>query len=254
MDVVEGIRVFWMPGCSSCVKVKEFLTGLEVPYTPVNVLTEKDAYAEMERMGAQGFPLVARGKEFVCAQSLEDVANFLGLDVAFEKLPAPVLFDRWIYFLELARTMIADIPDEQVQYRPVPDRDRSILGLAYHAFQVPEALLECLENGLREFDRYFDSPPPDDVRTPEDVRRYGAAVIARLRNWWAGVEDKSVNWSVDTFYGMQPVHGFLERSTWHSAQHIRQLEAALDDLKVQPHATIPQRAYSGLPMPLGIWQ
>jgi glutaredoxin len=254
MDAVEQIRVFWMPGCSSCVKVKEFLTSLNVPYQPVNVLTEVDAYAEMERLGAQGFPLVSRGKDFVCAQSLEDVAKFLGMEVAFEKLPPVVLVDRWIYFLELSRTLAGDIPDHQMQHHPVPNRNRTLHGLAYHVFQVPEAFLECVENGLREFDRYFDSPPPEDVRTQDDVRDYGAAVIARLRNWWAGVSDKSVSWSVDTFYGMQPAHGFLERSTWHSAQHVRQLASALEDLKVEAHASIPQRAYSGLPMPLAIWQ
>ncbi len=34
---MNELRVYWRPGCSSCVKVKEFLTNLGVDYESVNV-------------------------------------------------------------------------------------------------------------------------------------------------------------------------------------------------------------------------
>jgi len=77
----EGLRVFWMPGCSSCVKVKEFLKKLDVPFDSVNVLTDPKAESDLHEMGAMGFPVVSRGKDFVCAQSLDDVSKFLGRDI-----------------------------------------------------------------------------------------------------------------------------------------------------------------------------
>ena len=98
VSATEGLRVFWMPGCSSCVKVKEFLKKLEIPFNSVNVLTDPNAEADLQAMGAMGFPVVSRGKEFVCAQSLDDVSKFIKRDVKFERLTPAELMERWFYF------------------------------------------------------------------------------------------------------------------------------------------------------------
>src|SRR6185312_8055030 len=71
-------RVFWQPGCSSCVKVKEFLTHLGVPFESVNVLTHPNAMEDLQTLGAQSIPIVSRGNQFVFGQSLAQVAEFIG--------------------------------------------------------------------------------------------------------------------------------------------------------------------------------
>ncbi len=59
---------------------------------------------------------------------------------------------------------------------------------------------------------------------------------------------------INVYYGRQPVHGVLERSTWHSAQHIRQLALVLDEFGERGSAELRPDAYNGLPMPAGVWQ
>lgn len=250
----DGLRVFWMPGCSSCVKVKEFLKKLGIPYESVNVLTDSDAESDLREMGALGFPVVSRGKEFVCAQSLDDVSKFLGRDVKFERLAPDVLMDRWFYFSDIAIEMLDKVPQEHLQALPIPNRNRTLHGLSYHIFQVPEAFLENAENDEEHFDKYFDAPPPDDVKTSADVRAYGDRITARLRRYWRSLPDKSFGWTVKTFYGIQPSHHFLERSVWHMAQHIRQLQVVLDGYDVKLSRRIDQTKYKDLPMPDGVWE
>jgi len=254
VSATAGLRVFWMPGCSSCVKVKEFLKKLDVPFDSVNVLTDPNAEADLQALGAMGFPVVSRGKEFVCAQSLDDVSKFIGRDVKFERLSPTELMDRWFYFTEIALMMIDNIPQQHLQALPIPNRDRTFHGLSYHIFQVPEAFLENAENGEEHFDKYFDAPPPDDVKTSGDVRAYGDRIVARLRRYWQNLPDRSFGWTVKTFYGVQPSHHFLERSVWHTAQHVRQLQVVLDSYNVALPRRIDEAKYKGLPIPTGVWE
>ncbi len=254
VSATNGLRVFWMPGCSSCVKVKEFLKKLDVPYELVNVLTDPNAELDLREMGALSFPVVSRGKDFVCAQSLDDVSKFLGRDIKFDRLAPAELMDRWFYFSAIALEMIDKIPQDHLQALPIPNRNRTLHGLSYHIFQVPEAFLENAENGEEHFDKYFDAPPPDGVKTSADVRSYGDRITARLRRYWQSLPDQSFNWTVKTFYGIQPSHHFLERSVWHMAQHIRQLQVVLDSYSVTLARRIDESKYAGLPMPTGVWE
>ena len=74
----QSLRVYWRPGCSSCVRVKEFLSGLGVEYQSVNVSATPEAMDELRALGVRTVPVVARGKEYVFAQELADVSRFIG--------------------------------------------------------------------------------------------------------------------------------------------------------------------------------
>jgi glutaredoxin len=249
----EPFRVYWQPGCSSCVKVKEFMKKLDIPFVSVNVLEHEGAWEELASMGARGFPVVARGKDFVFGQSLDDVAKFLERDVAFERLPPEELMERMFYFIDTALALADQLPVDQLDYHPIPNRDRSLFGLSYHTFQVPESFYETVANGSTDLMKYFDSPPPADVTRPADIRRYGESVRAKIKAWWDAQADRSLDGTVETFYGTQPTHKFLERSTWHTAQHVRQVNAVLDDLRVTLSRRVDETLYRGLPMPEGLW-
>jgi glutaredoxin len=105
-----SIRVFWQPGCSACVKVKEFLRGLGVPFESVDVLNDAEGAADLRRLGASSLPVVSRGSKFVFGQSLDQVANFVGVKAksavrrrrldgtAHDRRPAAVLLERGIKF------------------------------------------------------------------------------------------------------------------------------------------------------------
>jgi glutaredoxin len=250
----EPLKVYWQPGCSSCVKVKEFLTEHGVEFESVNILDSETAMDELAKLGARSIPVVSRGDKFTFAQSLEDVAKFVNVEKTGDRLPPDELVSRWKYFLTTARGLIEQIPADKLSQNAVADRDRSMLELSYHIFQVPEAFLETVENHLEDWTLIANVPPPEDVKTTEDVLEYADAITARLERWWANLDDKACQWPVKMFYGEHPVHDFLERSTWHSAQHTRQIDAVLTSLGVNSHSQIKDGAYDGLPMPKGLWR
>lgn len=248
-------RVFWQPGCSSCVKLKEFLTQLRVPFESVNILTDEKAMDDLAKLGAQSIPIVSCGNEFVFGQSLKQVAEFIGKAAPrIERLPPDELMDRWTYFLDLARGQIAQISQEQMMFLPVPDRDRTVKELAYHIFQVPHSYIESVVDKIEDWTIRCNTPVPANVTTPEHVLNYAMLHTAELKVWWAQLADKNCQWSVATHYGNCTGHELLERQTWHSAQHVRQLQSVMEDLGISLKMKITPDAYRGLPMPIGLWE
>jgi len=248
------LRVYWRPGCSSCVKVKEFLSGLGLEYESIDVAARPDAMDELRALGVRTVPVVARGRDYVFAQELADVARFVGRDVAFARLPAPALVAKWLRILEAAQRHVVQLPESRLGERATPGRDRSIRDLAYHVYQVADAFLQAVEHGREDLAAVYNAPPPRDVRTADDVRAYGEAVAARLRRWWSSVEDRSCSEPLATYYGEQPLHHVLERCTWHSAQHARQILAVLEGFGIAPDGPLTAKDYAGLPMPKGLWE
>ena len=73
------IKAYWQPGCTSCLRMKEFLTKHGVPFVSVNVLDDKDAFAELEALGVRTVPIVRRGSDWANGQVLRDVARVAGI-------------------------------------------------------------------------------------------------------------------------------------------------------------------------------
>ena len=99
----QALRVYWRPGCSSCVKVKEFLSQLGVDYQSINVSATPEAMDELREMGVRTVPVVARGREYVFAQALEDVSRFLGREMRMKRLPPAALVQKWLQVLAAAQ-------------------------------------------------------------------------------------------------------------------------------------------------------
>ena len=74
-----AIRVYWMTGCSSCLRTKEFLQKHGVPFLSRNVLEDEGAYAELEIFGLKQVPIVTRGQAWANGQVLRDVAALCGI-------------------------------------------------------------------------------------------------------------------------------------------------------------------------------
>jgi hypothetical protein len=92
------------------------------------------------------------------------------------------------------------------------------------------------------------------VQTAQHIRLYGQDVSERLGAWWAALPDKSCRQTVRTYYGVRPLHELLERCTWHSAQHARQIIAVLQGFGIAPEGPLSQEDYAGLPLPRGLWE
>lgn len=209
----------------------------------------------MLKLGVQTVPVLAKGEEFVFCQNMEDVAEFVGLQGSGHTPLAPeILVGKWLEVLRAAQRYIRQIPDARLNERAIENRDRSIRLLSHHIFRIGEAFLETAIDDVEYQTNNANVPPPDGTcTTGEEIVAYGAGVIERLENWWAGLDDRSCRQKIRAFYGTPPMHQLLERSTWHSAQHVRQITAVLERLGIEPNGRLTHEDLAGLPLPEGVW-
>jgi glutaredoxin len=250
---MEAISVYWTTGCSSCVRVKEFLTRKGVAYESINVAKDPAAMKYLLSLGARSIPVVVRGREFTFAQSLDDVAKFVGIEHAVDVLPPDVLVDRWEEIMEVARQAISGIPENMLEMLPAPPRARTIRDVAYHIFQVPDAFLQVVNDGLEDWTvvANIDAPPQLDTR---GILAYADEQRRGVHQWWDQLEDRSCKAPLKMFYGTHPVHSFLERSVWHTAQHTRQLIWWSKENGLQIKKELTEEVLDGLPIPKGLWE
>lgn len=207
-------------------------------------------------LGVRTVPVVARGDQFVFAQNLEDVAEFVGLQGSGHvPLPTPELARKWLLVLRAAQRLIRQVPEARIGELVIDNRDRSIRLMGHHVFRIAEAFLETATEGVEYAIQLANEPPADGTcNTGGEIAAYGEGVIARLDAWWTGLADPSCSVKVSTFFGMQPLASLLERSTWHSAQHTRQLAAVLERFGIAPDKPLTSEDLAGLPLPEGLWE
>jgi hypothetical protein len=206
-------------------------------------------------LGVQTVPVLAKGEQFIFCQNLEDVAEFVGLEGSGHiPLPPAALFDKWITVLRAAQRFVRQIPDPRLSERAIDNRDRSIRLLSHHIFRIGEAFLETAIDQVEYWTNNANVPPADgSCTTGVEIAAYGDGIIDRIENWWSRLEDRSCLQKVKTFYGKPPMHQLFERSTWHSAQHVRQLIAVLERFGIEPDGKLTSDDLAGLPLPERIW-
>src|SRR5690349_21724973 len=141
------VRVFWQPGCTSCLRTKEFLTKQGVDYESINVHGNPDGMEELRKLGARSVPIVARGDKFVFAQTLTDVIQFLELKIKQqEQLSPEQLMQKMDLVLTAAARFIRQIPQDELE-KPFRNRNRPKRVLGHHIFRIVEGFLESMKDG-----------------------------------------------------------------------------------------------------------
>ena len=249
----ERVRVFWQPGCSSCLRTKEFLTKNGVDYESINVHGNAAAMEALRKLGARSVPVVARGDRFVFAQTIGDVIKFLGLKVRVpERLSPDELARKLEIVLPAAARYVRQIPAEVLE-KPFRNRNRPIRVLAHHVFRIVEGFLESMADGrLLTYERIMEEATPD-LRTGGDIARYGERVLERFRAWWKTCPDRAGEKEMDTYFGTHPMGVVLERTVWHPTQHTRQLILILESLGIEPDGRLTPTDLAGLPLPDKPW-
>jgi glutaredoxin len=251
--VSDTISVYWQTGCTSCLRTKEYLEQNGVAFRSCNVLEDEAALDELARFGLRQVPIVVRGDRWANGQILRDVAKLCGLPFGGETiLPPEELQRRVVMIIEITRANTAVMPATEMATN-LPDRPRSHADLIYHIFNIVDAFIEHEEGIPLVYESYY-RVPPHEMQNPESLVAYGDRVRQRF-NDWVDLNGESTDWSrkADVYYGDQSLHDFLERTTWHSGQHARQLIWMLERLNVAPSRTFLPDAFRGLPMPEKIW-
>jgi glutaredoxin len=248
------VKAYWQPGCTSCLRMKEFLAKHGVPFVSVNVLEDPDGFAELAALGVRSVPIVRRGKDWANGQVLRDVARVAGIPWGGAKvLPPAELAARLVTIQAAAQDLFAQVPDDKTG-QMLPNRPRTYAQLAYHIFNIADAFLEHEVQGLPLQEGAYNRVPPPDMDSKAKVLAYGRDVLDRFQAWWSGPgQAADFSQPAKVYYGQVTLHDFLERTTWHSGQHVRQLMMVLDTLGIEPVRRLGPETFAGLPMPDKVW-
>lgn len=250
----DAIRVYWQPGCTSCLRTKEFLTRHRVPFLSRNVLADADALDELARFNLRQVPIVTRGDRYVDGQVLKDVAAIAGISYnTVTQYPPEELFRRLYRVLDGGARFLGQLDEAQLA-TVLPGRPRSLTQLGHHLFNVADAFVEHEEGIPLTFASYCRDPAPGTM-SKDELLAYGRHVRDRVVAWQEG-PGRTADWrrAADVYYGTQTLHDFLERTTWHAGQHSRQLMWMMaEKLGVPPENPLGEETFGGLPMPESVW-
>jgi hypothetical protein len=196
--------------------------------------------------------VLSRGDDYVFAQNIGHVVKFLGLNEATGPVLSPEqLMTRLDTFLAAALRMIPQMPDDKLATE-VPNRPRSYRVLGHHIFRIAETFLEVANGDTLEYAK-LTAAPPDVMQTTAGIAAYGTDVRQRLTAWWAANTDKTARETVQTYYGPQLLHEYMERSTWHVGQHVRQWNMLLGMAGIEADHPPGPADFANLPMPSQVW-
>jgi glutaredoxin len=251
MTQAPVLRVYWQPGCTSCLRAREFLQAHGIPFVSLNVRESDAARAELAALGLRTVPVVARGRDYVLAQDLDELARFAGVATDRPRLTPDEFAARLHALLAASETYLALMPAERL-HQSLPQRERTWLDLGFHVSMVVQALLSAAA-GSRLAYEFYEMRAPATWTSAEPAVEFCRATRAGLSYWWNGARGRP-DVAVDTYWGERPLADVLERTTWHVAQHCRQLEHLVRDVAgVQAAPALPPAALAGLPLPGAVW-
>ncbi|GEP56002.1 hypothetical protein RSO01_31680 [Reyranella soli] len=214
------------------------------------MLEDPTGMAELEQLGVRSVPVLSRGDKYTFGQSTKQIVEFLGLgEKSGPELSTDELAARVTKFMDAALELIPLMPADRLATH-VPGRPRSYRTLAFHLFRVVQAFLDANENVTLVQAMFREEPAAD--ATTEALVAYGAKIRDRFRAWWqAG--DTAPSKTLQTYYGPQTLHELMERTTWHSGQHVRQYMMLLEKEGVSHHRPLVAADFAKLPMPQNVW-
>ncbi len=249
------VKVYWQPGCSSCLKTKEFLLDNGIPFQSINVLEDEQGFKDLEALGVRLVPIVAKGDQWANGAVFRDVARVAGFEYGGHTMLSPDdLTAKVLMILDAAQRYLEQIPEGKLD-DVLPGRPRSYRQLVYHVFDIPKVFLDRVELDAPYTYEALKSILPDDMKTKQDLADYGSSVRNRFAAWWetAG-KDTDFRQPGKVYYGEVSLHEVLERTGWHSGQHTRQIILMLrEKLGIEPNGALEDPDFAGLPMPKNIW-
>jgi hypothetical protein len=216
----------------------------------VNVLEDPTGLAQLQKLGLRTVPVLSRGDKYVLGQNTQQIIDFLGLtEDGGPQLSTEELAKRIDKFLTAALELIPLMPQDRLGTH-VPGRPRSYRTLAFHLFRVVDAFLGTNEGVVLKQEMFREEPAAD--AGTDALVGYGTKVRQRFRDWWAK-GDTAAGKTLPTYYGPQTLHELLERTTWHSGQHVRQYMMLLEKEGVGHHKPLVAADFAKLPMPQNVW-
>jgi len=221
-----------------------------VAFEGFDVEAQPERRSDLERFGIMRVPATILGDRFVHGWNPKALAELVGVAYSeHEPLSPAELAERLDLVLAATQRAVRQIPREHLGMK-APGRNRTVRELGYHVFRLSAAFVDTREEGHLP-EHVFEERPPAEMPDGEALARYGDAVRERIRaycgkpGWCDG--------GVSTYYGPQTAHAFMERTTWHAAQHLRQIYWFLEQMKVRADRPLTDTDLAGLPFPREVW-
>lgn len=221
-------------------------------FEPVNVHGNPAAQAELTAQGVPRVPATVLDGRIVHGWNPAELARLVGVD--FDDTPAlqpaelAQALDNILYY---SQHLVKRLTPEQLAITH-PERKRVLRDLAFHIFRIGSAFVDTLEQGMLRQEWYAETAPAE-MKAGEDIAAYGQQVRERLADWFAQAPPEVFGQTAHTYYGDQPTHHLLERTTWHAGQHLRQVYDLLETHDALPVPPLSPELFEGLPMPAELW-
>jgi glutaredoxin len=242
------IEVYWVPGCSSCLRMKEFIERTGFEFESINLADAPDRMVKLDRIGVSA-PAVAVGDRGVQGLDLIGIAELIGYDYDPPEMLSPAaLKAKYDNVIAALIRFTGQLTDEQLDYRS-PDNNRSLRFLVAHAGSIMRYFVEACDQ--ERFDN--SGRPPAGLSTTgtcAELQAFGADTAGLLSAWWEtyGFDDP-FDRVLETSWGHRTLHEVFERAVWHTAQHTRQMMDWMETLGLSPIDPLTGEDLAGLPLP-----
>jgi glutaredoxin len=242
------IEVYWVPGCSSCLRMKEFIERTGFDFESINLADDPDRMAKLDRIGVSA-PAVAVGESGVQGLDLVGIAELIGYDYDPPEMLSPsALKAKYDTVIAALIRFTGQLTDTQLDYRS-PDNNRSLRFLIAHAASIMRYFVDACDQ--ERFDN--SGRPPAGLSatgTCAELRDFGAGTAGLLSAWWDtyGFDDP-FDRVLETSWGHRTLQEVFERAVWHTAQHTRQMMDWMETLGLSPIDPLTGEDLAGLPLP-----
>jgi glutaredoxin len=242
----QTVELYWMPGCSSCLRMKEFVERSGLDFVAINVDQEPERASKLSRLGLR-VPAACVGDTCVNGVHLTSVASLLGIDYSAPEMLSPAeLMARYRRVVGALCDLIEQIPPERSDFA-LPGRDRDIVNLAGHAGCVMRYFLGKYDDD--DYDEFFDDLEPPH-RDAASLVNFARETLQRTETWWQqDGHDDPLDRVSPLYWGHRTLAEGFEREVWHTAQHTRQLAYMLEQIGVEARGALTPEELAGLPLP-----
>ena len=122
---------------------------------------------------------------------------------------------------------------------------------AFHIFRVAQMGAEAANQIDLNFESFGELAPK--TWSANDLADWGSKVHTQVMDWWRNEPNRDLQYLVPTYYGRRAMHDVLERTTWHAAQHTRQITLMLETYGIVPDQPLSPEDLKGLPVPDEVW-
>jgi glutaredoxin len=243
-----AIEVYWVPGCSSCLRMKEFMESTGRAFESIDLSVHPERGEKLGRIGVSA-PAVVVGERGVQGLDLVGIAALIGHDYEPPVMLTPaVLRDRYLTVMAALCRFTGQLREGDLDWR-APDNGRSVRFLVAHAATIMRMFVETRDR--EDFDN--SGRPPADLAATGDraaLLEWAGGTVAELEQWWdEDGHDDPFDRVLRTSWGHRTLHEVFERAVWHTAQHVRQLQDWMERFGMTPAAPLTEDDLAGLPLP-----